>query len=206
MKSLGEETKLFLPFSFRRVAKRERLRKEKGKDRGEIMKPNRNNSTREYGNRGALGFSLIELLVVVAVILIIVAIAIPNFIQSKIRANESGAVENLRTITTGEVIYSTTYGIGFSPDLPSLGGTGASITPSNAELIDEVLSAGTKSGFQFTYNVVTTDPQGNVTAYTVNADPTVPNYTGNRHFYTDQTSVIRQNDSAPAGPTDNPIQ
>lgn len=170
------------------------------------MKPNRDNRTREYAEGAARGFSLIELLVVVAVILIIVAIAIPNFIQSKIRANEAGAVENLRTITTGEVIYSTTYGIGFSPDLPSLGGTGTNITQSNAELIDEVLAGGVKSGYAFSYNAVTTDTQGNVTAYTVNADPTVPNYTGNRHFYTDQTSVIRQNDSAPAGATDNPIQ
>ncbi len=65
-------------------------------------------------NGGNAGFSLIELLVVVAVILIIAAIAIPNFIRSRMRANESAAAQDARTITTAEVIYSTTYGIGFS--------------------------------------------------------------------------------------------
>ncbi len=64
----------------------------------------------------ARGFSLIELLIVVAVILVIAAIAIPNFIRSKMRANEASAVANIRNITTGEVIYSTTYNIGYSSD------------------------------------------------------------------------------------------
>ena len=97
---------------------------ERMKAKGEIMEPNLKNTTNGSRNCSAQGFSLIELLIVVAVILIIVAIAIPNFVQSKMRANEASAVQNLRNITTAEVIYSTTYSIGFSPDLPSLGGTG----------------------------------------------------------------------------------
>lgn len=169
------------------------------------MQPNRDNQITGRRN-SAQGFSLIELLVVVAVILIIVAIAIPNFIQSKIRANEAASVQNVRTITTAEVIYSTTYGIGFSPDLPTLGGSGATISQTNAELIDQVLGTGQKNGYTYTYTVVTTDPQGNVTSYSVNADPTVQSYTGNRHFFADQTGVIRVNDSAPAAVTDNPMQ
>lgn len=157
-------------------------------------------------NSSTQGFSLIELLIVVAVILIIVAIAIPNFVQSKMRANEASAVANLRNITTAEVIYSTTYAIGFSPDLPSLGGPGTTVSQTNAELIDEVLSSGKKSGYQFTYAVLTTDASGNATSYSVNADPLVSNYTGMRHFYADQTAVIRENDSVPASVTDNPLQ
>lgn len=170
------------------------------------MEANLKNTTKGRQNSSTQGFSLIELLIVVAVILIIVAIAIPNFVQSKMRANEASAVQNLRNITTAEVIYSTSYSIGFSPDLPSLGGTGNLVTQTNAELIDEVLAGGKKSGYQFTYIVLTTDAQGNATSYSVNADPLVPNYTGSRHFYADQTAVIRENDTAPAAGTDNPLQ
>jgi len=68
------------------------------------------------------GFSLIELLIVVAIILIIAAIAIPNLLRSKIAANESSAVGSVRTIGTAEVTYSSSWGVRFSPDLVSLGG------------------------------------------------------------------------------------
>ncbi len=170
------------------------------------MRPNLNNTTRGTRTSSSQGFSLIELLIVVAVILVIAAIAIPNFVKSKMRANEASSVQNLRNITTGEVIYSTTYAIGFSPNLTSLGGSGATIDQTNAQLIDTVLAGGVKSGYNFTYVVLTSDSLGNVTSYSLNADPTVPNYTGVRHFYVDQTAVIRENDTVPAGPTDNPLQ
>jgi type IV pilus assembly protein PilA len=170
------------------------------------MEHNPKNSTNGRQNSSTQGFSLIELLIVVAVILVIAAIAIPNFVKSKMRANEAAAVQNLRNITTADVIYSTTYAVGFSPDLPSLSGNGPLVTQTNAQLIDEVLATGKKSGYQFTYLVVTTDAQGNATSYSVNADPLVPNYTGTRHFYADQTAVIRENDTAPAAATDSPLQ
>ena len=67
------------------------------------------------------GFSLIELLIVVAVILIIAAIAIPNFIRSRMRANETAAVQNLRNITTANTVYLITYGVGFADSLAQLG-------------------------------------------------------------------------------------
>ena len=151
------------------------------------------------------GFSLIELIVVVAVILIIAAIAIPNFIKSKMRANEAAAVHNLRNITTAEVVYASTYGIGFTPDLPKLSGSGITVDQDNAGLIDEVLATGTKSGYVFSYAVLTTDPQGHVTSYAIAADPLLVGTSGQRHFYTDQTSVIRSNDATAAGPSDSPI-
>ncbi len=155
--------------------------------------------------QGRRGFSLIELLIVVAVILTIAAIAIPNFIRSKMRANEASAVQNLRTITTAEVVYSTTYGIGYSDSLAKLGGTGIPATASAAALIDPVLATGTKSGYTFVYTVIITDTNGNVVAYSVTADPVSVGTTGERHFYTNQTAVIRQNGSAQAGPSDPPI-
>src|SRR3977135_2309861 len=74
-------------------------------------------------NRSSAGFSLIELLIVVAVILVIAAIAIPNYMKSKMRANEASAVQSLRNIATAEIVYSTTYGIDFSDNLLKLSGT-----------------------------------------------------------------------------------
>jgi type IV pilus assembly protein PilA len=152
------------------------------------------------------GFSLIELLIVVAIILIIAAIAIPNFIKSKMRANEAAAVHNLRNVSTAEVVYSTTYGIGYSPNLPSLGGNGVTVDQNNAGLIDEVLASGFKSGYNFSYTVLTSDAQGHVTSFSMNADPQLAGNTGVRHFYSDQSSVIRWNETTAAGPSDAPIQ
>jgi prepilin-type N-terminal cleavage/methylation domain-containing protein len=155
--------------------------------------------------RSTKGFSLIELLIVVAIILVIAGIAIPNFIQSKKRANESAAAQNARTITTAEVVYSTTYGIGFSNGLTPLAGNSAIVDQNNAGLIDDVLASGIKSGYVFTYVVVTTDANGNVTSYSLNADPQSSTI-GQLHFYTDQSAVIRSNTSTAAGPNDPPIQ
>jgi len=151
------------------------------------------------------GFSLIELLVVVAVILIISAIAIPNFIRSKMRANEAAAVQNSRNISTAEVVYSTTYGIGFSATLVSLAGGTAPVDQTHSGLIDDVLGAGLKSGYTFTYTILSQDGLGHVTGYALNADPLTTS-TGQRHFYTDQTAVIRANNSVTAGPTDLALQ
>src|SRR5260221_3383898 len=96
------------------------------------------------------GFSLIELLTVVAIILIIVAIAIPNLLRSKMAANEASAVGSLRTMNTSAVAFSTTYG-----NYPSiLGDLGPSSSPTStaADLIDSALVTGTKSGYTFLYN------------------------------------------------------
>src|SRR5258706_2647241 len=95
------------------------------------------------------GFSLIELLIVVAIILIIAAIAIPNLLRSKMAANEASAVGSLRTINTASVAFSTTYG-----NYPTILGdlkTRASVSSTNADLIDTVLASGTKSGYVFAY-------------------------------------------------------
>jgi len=151
------------------------------------------------------GFSLVELLIVVTVILIIAAIAIPNFITSKLRANEAGAVQNLRTITTANVVYSTTYQVGYSPDLPTLSGDSTAPTQTAAGLIDSVLATGNKSGYNFSYSVVTTDGNGQVTSYVIFAAPQIAGTTGVRYFYTDETAVIRYNSTTQAGPSDPPI-
>jgi prepilin-type N-terminal cleavage/methylation domain-containing protein len=164
------------------------------------------NTNKHLGTSGPVnaGFSLIELLVVVAVILIIAAVAIPNYIRSKMRANEASAVQSLRNISTAEIVYATTYGINFSTTIAQLTSTGGAPDQNNAGLIDTALASGNKSGYVFTYIQLTADPSGHTSTYSVSADP-LTSTTGQRHFYSDQTCVIRSNVSAPAGPTDLPI-
>jgi type IV pilus assembly protein PilA len=155
------------------------------------------------------GFSLIELLIVVAIILIIAAIAIPNLMRARMAANESSAVSSLRTINTAENTYQATYPtVGFSPNLVSLGGAlGAACVPSSTSacLVDSVLAndgnpAGSgKSG----YNVLTgagTVNAGVIIGYTVQATPMTLNQTGVRGFCTEEDGVIRVD---PAGKCSN---
>jgi type IV pilus assembly protein PilA len=101
--------------------------------------------------RNQKGFSLIELLVVVAIILIIAAIAIPNLLQARVIANEASAVASLRTINTAMITYNSSYPtVGFAPTLTALGGTNcAPPDETSACLIDTLLAAGTKSGYTF---------------------------------------------------------
>jgi len=153
------------------------------------------------------GFSLIELLIVVAIILVIAAIAIPNLLRSRLAANESSAVATLHAMNTSELVYSTTYGLGFSSNLASLGGTCSptlSPTSTAACLLDPVLSndPATKSGYIFTYTGTGSPLIG---SYTLNGTPVAPGTTGQRYFFTDQTEVIRANPAAAATASSSPI-
>jgi len=153
------------------------------------------------------GFSLIELLIVVAIILIIAAIAIPNLLKSKMAANQASAVAALRTINTSEVTYSSTYTVGYSSNLaqlgPPAGGSGASSTA--AGLIDSVLASGTKSGYSFTFTPGPTDGSGRTNGYSVTANPVAPGQTGQNFYYSDDLSVLRENTQSTAGASDSPI-
>jgi type IV pilus assembly protein PilA len=145
------------------------------------------------------GFSLIELLIVVAIILIIAAIAIPNLLRSRIAANESSAVGSVRTITTSQVTYSSTYGTGYTT-IAQLGGpAGCTAAAATACLLDPVLTLGTKSGY-------TMDSQPNTGAGTTvspfngfetNATP-FSTSTGTRAFCADQSGVTRYNTTGTA--------
>ena len=153
------------------------------------------------------GFSLIELLIVVAIILIIAAIAIPNLLRSRIAANQASAVGSLRTINTAEITYASTYNSGYSATLANLAppAAGSNPTATSAGLLDEVLASGNKSGYTFTYASSTAAGANTVTNYTVNANPQSVGQTGQNYYFTDQSAVIRQNTSTQAAATDSPI-
>ncbi|HEX8818265.1 MAG TPA: prepilin-type N-terminal cleavage/methylation domain-containing protein [Terriglobales bacterium] len=147
------------------------------------------------------GFSLIELLIVVAIILIIAAIAIPNLLRARIAANESSSVSSVRTINTGQATYNMTFPTtGYSGTLAALGPSAATgcaaagPTAANACLIDWVLSqanavATAKSGYYFAIGNPAGGPPN--TGYTVGSAASSFNVSGVRGFCSNEDGVIR---------------
>jgi prepilin-type N-terminal cleavage/methylation domain-containing protein len=153
------------------------------------------------------GFSLIELLIVVAIILIIAAIAIPNLLRSRMAANEASAVGSIRTINTSQVTYASTYGVGFADTLAKLGGA-SPCTPAVATscLIDQVLSGGTKSGYSFSISGTAGSTSSPNNTYQVTGTPVARGSSGQSGFFSDESGVIRKNPTANATSSDAPLQ
>lgn len=140
------------------------------------------------------GFSLIELLIVIAIILIIVTIAVPNLQKTRQNASETAAIGALRAIHEAEVQYHSTYSR-YAATLTELGppASGAP-SPAAADLLLDDLAGGTKGGYKF---VIQSTPTG----YAMNANPVAFGSSGRRTFYSDQSMSVHQNfGQDPAGP------
>ncbi len=141
------------------------------------------------------GFTLIELMIVVAIIAIIAAIAIPNLLRSRMSANEASASGAIRTISTGEIAFRTAAFVDTNGDgdgdygslLQLSNPDGAGATPG---FVDSVLGAGLKLGYNYTVTV-TNGTATTVPAYTCTAIPTAAGRTGYRQYFVDETGVIR---------------
>jgi type IV pilus assembly protein PilA len=154
------------------------------------------------------GFSLIELLIVVAIILIIAAIAIPNLLRARMQANEASAVSSIHAVNTAEISYTSLFPtVGFAPSLLALGDGGTSPCAGTAAAscyLDPALSSGTKSGYLFSYT-----PDASTTPalhYSVTASPISPGISGQRGFYSSEQNVTRVNPTGAAGSSDSPLQ
>jgi len=155
------------------------------------------------------GFSLIELLIVVAIILIIAAIAIPNFLQAKISANQASAVSTVRTLNSATIAFSSTWNDGLPPSLAALGSTGANPTCNAAMLIDASLAnaPNQKSGYTFTYAgqgpTIANPPPGCAAGFQSYLITAMPNnvYTGTQSFCSDESMVLHYSTTGAGIPT-----
>ncbi|MFH0795557.1 MAG: prepilin-type N-terminal cleavage/methylation domain-containing protein [Candidatus Omnitrophota bacterium] len=131
------------------------------------------------------GFTLVEIMIVVAIIALLAAVAIPNLLRARLNANEGAAIGNMHTTVTAMGSFQANQ----SP--PTYPATLAALGTATPPYIDTVLSGGTKQGYTFAYTPAAADARGCVNDYALTATPVVVGTTGNRTFFADASGVIR---------------
>ena len=141
------------------------------------------------------GFTLIEIMIVVAVIIVVLTLALPTMLRSRMQGNEASAIAHCRLISNAcQAYYSNIIPHTYPSGLSDL------IAPtSDPPYIDTTLGTGTKQGYVFTYDLVGED------RFTLNSNPKTVNRTGNRYFYVDETGVITSAEGIEAGSDDEPV-
>jgi len=150
----------------------------------------------DYHKKFGTGFTLVEIMVVVAIVMTLAALVVSNVLRARHNANEMAVVAACKTVVNAcQSYYTNTFPHSYPTDLSDL------IPPvSDPPYIDNVLAAGTKQGYKFTYAF------GDTESFTLNADPTVPGKTGTRHFFSDESGVIRANSIGEAGAGDPAVE
>jgi type IV pilus assembly protein PilA len=154
--------------------------------------------------KNQIGFSLVELLICVSIILILIAVAIPNYVRAKMISAEASAVSSIKAINDANNMYSITCPLlGYAPTLVQLG-PGAGTCVALNVLPDTALQTGQRSGFNFTYAAGAASPI--ITTYTISASPITEGVTGQRGFFSDQTNLIHYNLTGTASAGDPILQ
>jgi len=167
-----------------------------------------NQPTNRPHPRTDAGFTLVELLIVMSVILVLMTLALPKLMRVNIQAHETSATASLRTLNSDENTYASTYPThGYACTLPALGGKegAGNPTPDAAQLISEDLASGKKSGYTFAVTCSDKTSNGGIdqfNSYVITAVPNTVGVTGNRGFCTDQTGEIRYDPKGSTNCTD----
>ena len=128
------------------------------------------------------GFTLVEIMIVVAIIALIAAIAVPNLLRARHNANETAAIGNLRTMVSAMESFRA------AQNPPSYPAALTDLSAASPQYLNDTLAAGTVQGYDFAFAQVSANQ------YTLNATPTTPGVTGTRHFFADETGVLRNGD------------
>lgn len=146
------------------------------------------------------GFSVLELMIAVSILLILAAIEVPNLLRARAAANQAAAVASLRAIEAAEITYAVTYNRGYTPTLSQLGPAHGAASPEAADLVDAFLANGAKNGYTYLY-VPGPVVDGKIDSFTLKALPSTPCVTGSVSYSmgpSDQTSVTAENFSSVA--------
>lgn len=160
-------------------------------------------SRRRPAGRTQRGYSLLETLVVVSIIMIIAGMAIPNVLQFKMTATEASAVESVRTLNQACSLYRMEHGV-YPAAIQDLN-TGGATTSSSTDPVDSALASGLKGGYSFSYKATSVDSSGNVQSYSITAEPVSRGATGEKGFYADDSGPIRVNPTGTATVASPPI-